>query len=283
MHSEYLDSYRLFGLKPGDGWTELRARYRQKIRACHPDRFPEGPERRQAEDRSKVLNEAYRRLAEYYRLHGRLPLDAVREKEATAGDTPADEPPPASRPETLFAGLWKNLRRPAILFPVVAVAVLAAYLGGPREELAISVVATPEVSAPSSLEAPRRAETIEDRYFTLGSTIGEVYATQGVPTTTEGDVWHYGTSRVYFRDGVVVRWEASVDHPLRVRGDLEPQGSAARGIRVGAGMAEVRAVQGDPLHATDQVWEYGLSRVYFNNGRVVGWSESPLNPLKIEQ
>lgn len=53
------DSYALLGVAPDAGADELKAAYRAKARQWHPDRFPEGPERVQAEERMIRLNRAY--------------------------------------------------------------------------------------------------------------------------------------------------------------------------------------------------------------------------------
>src|SRR5206468_6499268 len=37
---------------------------------------------------------------------------------------------------------------------------------------------------------------------------------------------------------------------------------------------------GTPTEFNDRVWKYGLTAVYFNNGRVTSWDISPLNPIR---
>jgi hypothetical protein len=76
----------------------------------------------------------------------------------------------------------------------------------------------------------------------------------------------------------LIRWEATPEHPLKARGDLDPLDATA--FTYGFTKAQVRAIQGEPVNETDKAWDYGVSRVYFENGRVVGWSESPINPLR---
>ena len=39
-------------------------------------------------------------------------------------------------------------------------------------------------------------------------------------------------------------------------------------------------MQGTPTEFNDRVWKYGLTAVYFNNGRVTSWDISPLNPIR---
>jgi DnaJ domain len=52
-------------------------------------------------------------------------------------------------------------------------------------------------------------------------------------------------------------------------------------VTVGSTKDVVRAVQGPPTWATDRMWEYGGSRLYFNAGRVTGWEIWPGSPLKV--
>jgi hypothetical protein len=144
-----------------------------------------------------------------------------------------------------------------------------------------------EVSEPvpvpptTSTSPPPAAPTEPKSYFTVGSSLGVVYAAQGIPTTTENDVWHYGKSTVYFSNGAVTGWTHDPANPLRVT--LIPA-SASQEVgaifTIGSTKSEVRAVQGSPLIETDTVWDFGLSKIYFRNGRVTGWDSSPMQRLK---
>lgn len=111
--------------------------------------------------------------------------------------------------------------------------------------------------------------------------MGDVYTAQGVPSHTDPDVWHYGASKIYFRDGAVVRWEESPERPLKVRIADDTSSSPSLFFSKGSTKAEVRRIQGEPLSENEKVWDYGVSRIYFENDRVVGWYESPLSRLKI--
>lgn len=118
--------------------------------------------------------------------------------------------------------------------------------------------------------------------FGFGSTLGEVYTAQGIPTHTEGDIWYYGASKVYFAHGTVVRWEESPSYPLNTRPQLVPVPRPAY-FSVGSTKADVRAIQGEPVRESQNVWDYGISRVYFEADRVVGWQESPMDPLHVKR
>ena len=51
---------------------------------------------------------------------------------------------------------------------------------------------------------------------------------------------------------------------------------------VGSTKDEVLAVQGTPTKFTEYQWDYGLSEVYFRDGRVVSWKVFPGSPLKAQ-
>jgi hypothetical protein len=124
--------------------------------------------------------------------------------------------------------------------------------------------------------------------FSIGSTLGEVYTAQGVPTEVDGDVWHYNAAEVHFSNGRVIRWIDSTPPILRTTQkellDQESQPIVVGSISIGSTHEEVRAILGNPMQETARVWFYGQSQVRFDrNGRVNGWTESPYNPLHIKQ
>ncbi len=75
-------------------------------------------------------------------------------------------------------------------------------------------------NAPPSAGAPAvtgATDPVRAAPFTVGATLGEVYAAQGVPTSVEGDVWHYGLSTVQFMNGRVASWKEHSDYPLNAQ------------------------------------------------------------------
>jgi hypothetical protein len=55
------------------------------------------------------------------------------------------------------------------------------------------------------------------------------------------------------------------------------------GVRIGDDDDRVRAILGEPLLVTGDVWEYGPSHVIFRDGRVVDWYSSPLKPISVDE
>ena len=54
-------------------------------------------------------------------------------------------------------------------------------------------------------------------YFTVGSTKDDVIRVQGVPTRITGNVFAYGHSEVYFKDGRVQSWQMDPSSPLKAQ------------------------------------------------------------------
>lgn len=50
---------------------------------------------------------------------------------------------------------------------------------------------------------------------------------------------------------------------------------------LGASLADVIDIQGVPEKRHDDTWYYGSSRIYFSQGRVIGWYEDPAFPLHL--
>lgn len=61
-----------------------------------------------------------------------------------------------------------------------------------------------------------------------------------------------------------------------------PQTTVARYFAAGATLGEVLAAQGIPSRVDGQVWHYGESAIYFENGVVTRWTEHPRNPLRVK-
>jgi hypothetical protein len=64
---------------------------------------------------------------------------------------------------------------------------------------------------------PGASEQSRAAPFTIGATLGQVHAAQGVPTSVDGDVWHYGLSTVQFENGRVQSWNEHSDYPLNAQ------------------------------------------------------------------
>jgi hypothetical protein len=296
---DYSSCYATLGVTPDTDWETLRARYRRLIGQWHPDRFSDDTAARAiAEERSKQITLAYQALDRFRRDHGVLPpiesaTRAVAERAPIPdADTTFKRPGSTAHSKTAATDATTNkLARPRqgsrhLVATALAVVIAAAYLTYQHSEMWTFSDPEPAQSAHDPNISPRARMNSENqaepRGFSIGSTFGEVYAIQGVPSLTRGDVWHYGKSEVHFARGKVISWEEHPDNPLRGTRDQSVQ-SHRRYFDIGSTKDEVRAIQGTPVTETDTVWDYAPSRVYFERSRVIRWEESPLQPLRVHR
>lgn len=77
-----------------------------------------------------------------------------------------------------------------------------------------------------ALFGPKRAVVLPDSepsVIAVGSTRQQVRAVQGEPTAIEGNVWHYGASRIYFDGNLVTGWRVARGSPLKVQSRMSPR------------------------------------------------------------
>ncbi len=311
MKDKYLTSYHHLEIAPGCTWQEVRRAYKRLVKRWHPDHFHNDARAQSlANEKIKEINCAFDLLSVHYRTHGILPPIATTLESAVAHADPDYTPatntaqgrPTASAPRsntqaarsyhTSNAAKQKN--RYGVFFRMALIS-FVLWLGyalwqAPQERKdPTSLPNTSLLSTTTVTDSASNAQvqTAQDtNYFTFGSTVGEVYAIQGTPSKTVDSVWHYGKSKINFSDGKVTHWEDDPSSPLRAKADgvrpMSAQASAST-FSIGSTKAEVRAIQGKPLMEWSSVWEYGLSKVYFDGDRVRSWYDSPLNPLMIRK
>jgi len=296
MNSDYLSLYRVLGVEPGCSWTELKLAYRRLVRRWHPDHRE--PTLEKTDDAEiKAVNTAFEALSHYYQEYGELPLPTPeRTADSRSSEATAKPDPEISVPVQGQARRFGSIGLRYILLGA-ALAISYAIISNVFTDDATNADAGRQVSqqwrsasTPPNAAPHEAADTKSKRlneqpkYFAPGSTIGEVITAQGPPTYMEKSVWHYGQSRVYFRDGRVTHWEEDDANPLHahLRNDKSVP-SQATDFGVGSTKADVRSVQGTPMLETDTMWDYGTSRVYFKDDRVVSWEESPISPLHLRR
>ena len=293
-------NYELLGIRPGDSWQRLRDSYKSVVRRWHPDRFTQNnTERGIAEEKTKEINRAYQELQEYFQQHGCMPLDGTQratpqsdEAVTTSASTgQSSSKSPASDPNNWTpvskGGQRKNVSHGLRISLILLILLMATYyLFVPNEnELPYG-----NHHAGSSINAPgiqpeQTPQHVEKKYFSTGSSLGEVHSIQGIPTRIEGNTWYYGDAKVVFLNGKVSHWIDSAEHNLLALAgqDLHTQGTVMQYFSKGSSKIDVKAIQGAPMRETENVWDYGLSRIYFEGDKVVGWHESPLEPLRIKK
>ena len=288
MAENYGKNYRILGVPPGASWQQLRQAYKKLVNTWHPDRFQNHRQKKRAEEKTKEITQSYKELAEYHKKFGVLPFaSGATEVPVSGATTPQNPPDTAPAPEirdaepTAAAASSKSWR--SIFLTLAVLAGIAYYIwqAAPSEQYSAAPVESPDPAVDSRGNGSPDQNTSTETRFTIGSTLGEVYTIQGVPNKTENDVWYYGESRVYFSKGKVTQWKESQEHPLRVTISAGSEKPTAKFFSKGSSKEEVRALQGAPDRDAGNVWDYGLSRVYFEKDRVTRWHEVPMNPLKV--
>src|SRR3977135_3696889 len=215
---DYASFYAILGVTSETDWKTLRARYKRLIGQWHPDRFSADPTGREiAEERSKEITIAYQALDRYRRDHGELPpavpAEAAGDEKASARGTDAGFDRASFRTHAKAASTDAGAAEPAKRRSkrghrariALAAVIGLAYFGyrfieawAPTDTPAAENADGPEVAPqpPPVAENPREWDRIWS-----GSTFGEVYAIQGVPTLTQGDAWYYGKSKIHFSQG----------------------------------------------------------------------------------
>lgn len=228
---DLLQCYQKLDLRPECSWKELQAGYRRLVQKWHPDRYQQHPDQQHvAAHRMLEINEAYGILAQYYRQHGQLPFETPRRR-AAAPEIGAAFEPPRAEPNLDFDehlhSLQQRMARNRLFdfLPWLIIASILAlgfyYLTAYHEANSLHVderlLIGDTDAIPPAGPATKPAPTPRSGYFTYGDTPGRVYEVQGMPTRTEGNLWIYGASEVYFENGVVSSWHSDPSHPLHTR------------------------------------------------------------------
>ena len=192
--------YEELGVHPEEGLARLTERYRQRLRALHPDR---GGEAGGAE--LGWITRSYRDAVAFERRHGRLPgasgSDAGAAGQAAAAAAPRMATAPAARALRRRGGRsgGSGARWRWLLAGVALGALLFAAAGELRHRLRLDA------------QPMQPLATIR-----VGSTTQEVLRIEGPPFERRGARWHYGASWIEFEGGRVVGWHSARQHPLQV-------------------------------------------------------------------
>jgi len=278
-HKPLEDYYRTLGLTPGASFAEVKRAYRALVKVWHPDRFLQTPHLQcQALEKMQAINHAYARLQSQQVYQGLYP----------AAMPVGSRPLPLTWLVALVAFVLLRLFASQVL-PITQLRLSPHEAALPPAPMPLAVapllapeqtVVEPGIPYAEPPQAPGQASA-PNMYVTVGSTKESVLAIQGAPTLASDHLWEYAGSHIYFRDDKVVGWEIWPRSPLKVK--LLPSSSlnmVPAYFTVGSHKDEVLAVQGTPTRLSDRVWEYGHSRIYFNEGRVTRWEEWRGMPLK---
>src|SRR5271166_3478741 len=304
--------YRALGLNPGAGPLEIRRAYRQLMRCWHPDLFkPGSPMQATAEDITKEINDAFEQLYRK-KLYRKFRPGAVRshgpgahQNRAQGGEAGArgagekadpvkpsrEERPQRGRGRPGFpsgAGSGKTrrrmqraigrLRRMAwIRAPVIlGLAASAApgvkkarelYPADPAQASSLPGARAPRDSpspAPAGNRSPAGGDPKRRDAARASTAPGASPGRDGAPQASRlGSAGH-----IHAAAGRDMPFGA----PVAAR-NLEGAGRLLDVFEVGDSKAKVLAIQGEPDESGDGVFRYGSSLVYFEKGRVFGWSD----------
>lgn len=266
--------YRLLEVNPADGWDAVRRAYRRKAQAFHPDKAHGNPKiEKIAKLRFEEVRRAYEELKRYNEIFGFLPPSGMRRPASKKKDNSWPSQQPRRKSKEKKAGGWAARGVSVLVLLVVGAIWFIPESGtkkglssGPNSDASKPVAAKPEI--------------------VIGMPLGEVIETWGRPDAIAGDLWTYDQSTMTLSDGRVLDWK---DEAGFFGAGVTPQQGAAtttpysERIKLGFSVHDVRRIQGDPIKSTDTEWDYGVSKIYFVDGKVAGWFNSPLNPLKISE
>jgi hypothetical protein len=319
------ECYRILGVPPDASLDEVKQRYRTLAKLYHPDAYGSGVLKSLSKDEAtehfRKITEAYKTIVEF-KFFEKTFKEAEKsvfsdEFRSASKSTFDDEKSHAqnfyqekayrkNNPSSGFKSPTTkrlDIRKMAIMAVVLLTLgfVLFVRLDTPRKQVVNPSNKIVTVSSGSSLSGmPSSKPSLPAResissvlpaapsrsFFTINSTDDEVLAVQGVPSRKSGQVWHYGLSKVMFRDGRVVGYD-NFDGSLKVR--LIPKREISvekipEYFTLGSSQDEVLLVQGTPSKIVKDVWHYGLDRVFFkeeNGERVVNGYDNLTGSLKV--
>jgi hypothetical protein len=114
--------------------------------------------------------------------------------------------------------------------------------------------------------------------FGMGDSKSRVLSVQGAPDEAKDSVFRYGSSLVYFENGVVRGW-ADRQPRLHIRRWPSLDLISLDTFSAGSSRADVVRAQGRPSAFNAFGYRYGSSMIYFRDGLVSGWAEGD-TPLR---
>jgi hypothetical protein len=260
----------VFGLTRDATQTEIKDAYRVLAKVWHPDRFQSDENLRlKAEEKLKEINSAYHLLTttpeEEPRRRSSGPAPQPEQPQPTAAENSKQWSPP--RPITNhFAYAFRQKRLAARIRVAITALVLivgAAWLIQRYGRALAYEFNIPIGTGASSTQhmAPPAPENSPKRV------VGNATASSGsAGTNSSAKTAHTRTTAA-----------ASEGPSLLVYPADDPR---VPYFTVGSTRSDVVKVQGTPTKIAGNIFNYGLSQVYFEGGRVQSWHIDPSSPLK---
>jgi len=234
--------YGTLGLKPGASLKEVEEAYKDLANVWHPDRFAHDPRlQKKAQEKMKEINEAYQKL-------GSL-LNSTQAQEKPAPEPVAAAPTPPSTPPKTDENFKSDDFR---LWAWVSIAIVIGFavyqhskMGHEPQRIAAAPVEQFRVAIDNEKLKMQAASSNDEKALTPEEVLAR-------------------------KKKEAERWGASPDS--KTAAIPKPAASATRShFTVGSTKEEVIAAQGAPDSASSNLFSYGESRVYFDDGKVTSW------------
>jgi len=283
-------------LKPGATLADVKEAYRDLARVWHPDRFTDERLAAKAQNRLKEINSAYawikKNPAALARAHA--PVARPRPRPASPPQPPPPPPPPpqpepqATRPESEEVkpeppptAKEMPVEEPP---PVALQLTLVLAAGTACMALGLTLATFHFSPAPPPQPTPRAAiAPVQERSEAAGSGWSEDAEAEGREAFDE---WfgHLAAVDEWFGRFARTPSPTSSGRLLQARREPPPTPPARPAAEpgsftVGSSRDEVLSAQGVPTQVSENAWWYGLSKVFFEDGRVVGWFAFRSDPL----
>jgi DnaJ domain len=256
----------VFGLTRDATQAEIKDAYRVLAKVWHPDRF-QGDERLRlkAEEKLKEINSAYQLLIttpaeDPHRRPSSPPPPPQEPRQTGTADTTQI---PHARPITNnFAYAFRLKRRAARIRVALTVLVLLVGAAWVVQRYGRTIAYELDLPYPGATSTMARKTDAASAKPTVGSTP----ASSGSSATNNSKSAHTRITAA-----------ASEGPSLLVYPADDP---GVPYFTIGSTRSDVVKVQGTPTRIAGNTFEYGLSQVYFQNGRVQSWHADPSSPLK---
>jgi len=234
----YTDCYKILSATSTHSFSEIRKAYKRKIQKYHPDKLDDN-QKEAASNKIKELNAAFSQIEKYYNSHNSLPAieptDKPKERIKPANKQSKSEPifdsvQSTNSPTSQFVPKNKSRkRRIAFIISICIASFVIFYIENfyiDIQPASLSEPVEPEKNKHPPSQVKTKSQISENtvsarrkipEFFTIGSPIGEVIDVQGKPDTMDNNIWHYGKSKIFFKDGYVIDWKREKGHPIKAR------------------------------------------------------------------
>jgi hypothetical protein len=231
--------YKTLGVEPGASPEEVRQAYKDLVNVWHPDRFSHDPHlQKKAQEELKKINEAYKRLETQFQS-----APAVT---SSAASGPTIQKPQQSSSEAVHAkphpvSVW--------MWPLIVVVIGASLYFGLRRE--------PASPSSSPLIEPYSVRIGEDK--------------PKLPPTPNGQTASSPETIIARKRKEAEKWGGTGNPKTAPAPSLSKHLSY---ITVGSGKDDAIRIQGRPDSTSSNLFTYGSSHIYFEDGKVTGWQNN---------